>query len=191
MGLTMSKTSLRLITPPAAPPVTLEAAKAWLRVDHADEDALFSALVVSATRLLDGRAGILGRCLEAQTWELLLDAFPEAEIRLPLGPVASVASVKFTDPEGAEGTVPAGDFELDNFEAFGAWLVPTAPWPATMETIHAVRVRFVAGTGTPEPLRETILAMVCAGYETRGAGRLLTPGILADLAPFRRPVVAP
>ena len=49
-----------------------------------------SAMIAAATDMLDGRHGILGRCLEAQTWELVLDAFPAAEIRIPLGPVASV-----------------------------------------------------------------------------------------------------
>jgi uncharacterized phiE125 gp8 family phage protein len=192
MGLTMTKTSLRLITPPASLPVTLAAAKAWLRVDHADDDDAIAALLGAAVNLLDGRNGILGRALEAQTWELVLDRFPVAEIRLPLGPVASVTSVAFTDPEGAEDTVSAEDFELDNVSGFEGWVVPRAgfSWPATMETINAVRVRFVAGTGTPEGVRQALLDMVAARYDTRGEGKLLTPGIVADLAPFRRPVVA-
>lgn len=193
MGLTMTtKTSLRLITPPASLPVTLQAAKAWLRVDHPDEDATVSALIAAATSALDGRGGILGRALEPQTWELALDAFPASEIRLPLGPVASVTSVAFTAADGSEGTVSASDFVIDNAETFGGWIVPRAgfAWPATMATGSAVRVRFVAGTGTPEAVRHGILAMVANRFDTREGGKLLTPGIVADLAPFRRPVVA-
>ena len=63
-------------------------------------------------------------------------------------------------------------------------------WPATMEVVNAVRVRFVAGTGTPAAVKDAILNMVAARYDSRGEGKLLTPGIAADLAPFRRPVVA-
>ena len=187
-----TKTSLRLITPPADLPVTLAAAKDYLRVDFDDEDAGISAMIAAAVNLLDGRNGILGRCLEAATWELLLDRFPAAEIRLPLGPVASVTSVKFTDTEGAEGTVDAGNFYVDNAETFGGWVVPVSgfAWPATMETVNAVRVRFVAGTGAPEGVKQAILDMVAARFDTRGEGKMLTPGIVADLAPFRRPVVA-
>lgn len=191
MGLTM-KTSLRLITPPASLPVTLAEAKSYLRVDHDAEDAGIAAMLAAAVNLLDGRTGILGRCLEPATWELLLDAFPAAaEIRLPLGPVASVTSVAFTDPAGGEGTVDPGSFTLDNAEGFGGWIVPVSgfAWPATMDTINAVRVRYVAGTGTPEGVKQAILAMVAERFDGR-AGKLLTPGIVADLAPFRRPVVA-
>ena len=107
--------------------------------------------------------------------------------------MASITSVKFTDPDGAEGTVDPGSFALDNSETFGAWLMPQDgfAWPATMATINAVRVRFVAGTGAPEAVRQCILDMVAGRYDTRGEGKMLTPGIVADLAPFRRPVVAP
>lgn len=188
MGLTMK---LRLITPPAALPVTLAEAKGFLRVDHDEDDEAIGAMLAAAVNLLDGRTGILGRCLEAQTWELVLDRFPAAEIRIPLGPVASVTSVSFTDPDGAEQTVAAESFVLDNAEAFGGWLVPVSgfSWPATMATVNAVRIRFVAGTGTPEAIRQAILAMTAERYDGR-TGKLLTPGIVADLAPFRRPVVA-
>jgi uncharacterized phiE125 gp8 family phage protein len=192
MGLTM--TNLRLITPPADLPVTLAAVKDYLRVSHDDEDAGISAMLAAAVNLLDGRSGLLGRCLEPATWELVLDRFPSAgEIRLPLGPVASVEAIAFTGAEGAEGTVDPGDFALDNAATFDAWLVPRAgfAWPATMDVINAVRVRFVAGTGTPEGVKQAILDMVAARFDTRGEGRMLTPGIVADLAPFRRPVVAP
>ena len=91
MGLTMkTSTSLRLVTPPASPPVSLAEAKAFLRVDHDAEDDLIAGIIAAATNLLDGRTGILGRCLEAQTWELAIDRFPSAEVQLPLGPVVSV-----------------------------------------------------------------------------------------------------
>lgn len=181
-------TSLRLITPPADLPVTLAEARAFLRVDHDEDDAGISAMLSAAVNLLDGRNGILGRCLEPQTWELLLDRFPEAEIRLPVGPVESVTSVAFTDPEGAEAEVSGGSFVLDNAATFEGWIVPTVAWPATLATVNAVRVRFVAGTGTPDAIKQSLLAMVAERYDGR-TGKLLTPGIVADLAPFRRPVV--
>lgn len=184
-------TSLRLITPPADLPATLGEVKTFLRVDHDEDDAGISAMLAAAVNLLDGRNGILGRCLEPQTWELLLDRFPEAEIRLPLGPVASVTSVAYTDPDGAEHTMAAEGYILDNAEGFGGWIVPTTVtlWPATLPAVNAVRVRFVAGTGTPDAIKQSLLAMVAERYDGR-TGKLLTPGIVADLAPFRRPVVA-
>ena len=65
---------LRLVTAATEPILTLEEAKLHLRVDHDDDDDLIEALVAAVTARLDGRDGILGRCLRAQTWELVLSA---------------------------------------------------------------------------------------------------------------------
>lgn len=188
--MTMSNREyLRIVTPPGALPVTLEEAKAHLRVDHDVEDAAISGLIAAAVDLLEGPAGFLGRALEPATWDLSLDAFPQHEIQIPLGPVASITSVAFLRPDGAQATVPAAGYALDNLPGFDAWLVPTMPWPATMVAANAVRVRFVAGTGTPAAVKGVILDMVARKYDARGGVRMLSPDLAADLAPYRRPVI--
>jgi uncharacterized phiE125 gp8 family phage protein len=176
----------RLITAPESLPVTLAEAKAQLRVDHTDEDALITRLVKAATAYLDGRTGILGRCLVTQTWELTLDAFPAEEIELPLGPVQSVTSVKYVDTAGVTQTVPEADYYLDN-ASISAWVMPQIEWPDTMEAANAVTVRYVAGTApaaVPDALRHAILVMVSAWYDKRAAGDMpLAAGAL--IAPHR------
>lgn len=191
MGLTMKTSAhhLTLITPPAELPVTLAEAKDFLRVFHDDEDASIGRMIAAAVAMIDGRHGILGRCLEPSTWEVVLDRFPVAEVQLPLGPVVSVESVRYIDLAGVEQTIAADSYVIDATPTFLGWIVPTSPWPATMATVNAVRVRFVAGRGTPEPVRQAILDMVANRYEARGEATMLTPGVVSDLAPFRRPVV--
>ena len=67
--------ALKLITAASTFPITLEDAKLHCRVDTAADDALINALITAATELAEQKTG---RALMAQTWELTLDAFPEA-----------------------------------------------------------------------------------------------------------------
>lgn len=82
-----------LITPPASMPVTLLDVKEHLRVDHDEEDALISGLISAAVAHLDGRAGVLGRCIMPQTWRVSAEA---GDVLLPM-PDVTAASVDYGD----------------------------------------------------------------------------------------------
>jgi len=181
---------LRRVVEPATLPVGIEEAKARLRVTSASADGEIGALIAAAVSYLDGWRGILGMCLEAQTWEGQIDAFPVAEIELPLGPVTSIASLRYLDPAGVEQTVAPADYALVDAGAGRAWLYPAEdfPWPATLNRPGAVRVSWVAGEGCPPALKEAVLARVEEFYD-RPSGPALEAlrRSFADLiAPFRR-----
>lgn len=57
-----------LVTPPVLPIVGLVDLKAFLRVDHDDDNALITSLGDAAAAWLDGYSGILGRAVMPQTW---------------------------------------------------------------------------------------------------------------------------
>lgn len=177
----------RLITPPAALPVTLPEAKRHLRVDWTEEDADIQRRIAAATARFDGWSGVLGRALEPQTWELRLDRFPAAEIELPLGPVVSVEQVAYVDVSGVLQIIPPAAYEVDA-QGVEGWIVPVAgaSWPEAMETINAVRLRWVAGNGCPDDVREAILQTVAYWYDNRDKGGGLPPGTLKSLARLRR-----
>lgn len=184
----------RLVTAPASLPVTVSEAKAHLRVDHSDEDALIEGLIRAAVSHLDGRTGVLGRCIVTQTWELILDAFPFDAIEIPLGPVASVTSISYVDVNGATQTVSAETYYVDT-SSLSAWIVPDDFWPETMDTANAVTVRFVAGTAAadvPAALKQAILLLIGSWYENRAAvnvGNITTTlpfTVDALIAPFCR-----
>jgi uncharacterized phiE125 gp8 family phage protein len=158
----------RLITPPAEPPVSIEYVKTKLRIDHDDSDDDLAAYIASATDLAQE---FLGRALVTQTWELLLDEFPEHEIAIPMPPLQSVESVKYDNEDGDETTIAAADYTVDSSSgSAGAegpgWVVPNVDveWPTPIEAINAVRVRFVAGYApsaeSPENLTENIPAAI-------------------------------
>lgn len=162
--------SLRLITPAAALAVSLAEAKLHLRVDGADEDSLITALITAAAETAEQ---ITGRAIMPQTWELTLDAFPDA-LELTRVPALSVTSVKYYDTTGAQITLAGSAYSLDNVDDFGpAYVAPAygAEWPGTREQINAVAVRYVAGyadaASVPAPIKQWMLLQIGAMYANR------------------------
>ena len=95
------------ITAPAFEPLSLSEAKAHLRVDVADEDALITALITAARQYIEARTG---RMLPQRNFVVELDGFPDggADIVLPFPPVTAVASVSYFDTLGATQTLALG-----------------------------------------------------------------------------------
>lgn len=165
--------SLKLITAPAAEPVTLTEAKLHLRVDHSTDDDLITALIAAARQKAEH---LTGRALISQTWERVLDAFPPVSIELGKAPVASITSVTYTSTAGTDVVMDSADYTLDAITDEGrGWLLPSAAlsvWPTTYDTVNAVRVRFVAGFGAsgasvPEIIRQFMLLEIGTLYKMR------------------------
>jgi uncharacterized phiE125 gp8 family phage protein len=162
--------AIKQITGPVEQPVTLDEAKAHLRVMHTADDLYIGSLIASAVERCQN---LTGRALMAQTWEKTLDAFPAEAISLPRPPVLSVVSVRFIDTDGVERTIDPGTYLLDNASDLQVWLLPAygRSWPATRSEINAVKVRFIAGyvnaASVPQPLKNWILLAVGELYEHR------------------------
>ncbi len=137
--------ALRLITAPTVEPISLVEAKAHLRVDHSDDNTLIGAYIQASRSYVDGKDGFLGRALVTQTWELVLDEFPDAEIKIPLPPLQEIVSIKYDDTAGVEQILDPAGYSVDDISEPG-WVVPvTAGWPTPIDAINAVRIRFIAG----------------------------------------------
>lgn len=171
---------LQLNSAPATLPVTLAEARAQLRLDasgspaeHPDDDYV-TRLLNAATARLDGKDGLLSRCLITQTWDYTIDEFPaERSILLPLGPLQSVSSITYTDTDGVTQTFSSSSYVVDDKSERG-WVVLASgeAWPSTYDVINAVTIRFIAGYGdaasdVPEEIRHAILLMVAQWYEHR------------------------
>ena len=103
--------SIVLTTPPAQEPVSLADAKAHLRVDVADDDALITRLITGARSELERG---LGRALITQSYTYLLDAWPSGfAVDLPIAPVQSVDQVRIYALDGAFAVLPPGGYLLD------------------------------------------------------------------------------
>lgn len=179
--------SLIRLTPPAVDPVTLADVKDHLRVDFDDEDARIAGYIGSAVQCLDGRDGLLGRCLIAQGWRLALDRFPR-EIVVPLPPCLSIDALTYLDADGTERALDATAWRVTGLATMeGARIRPASGtgWPKTFDEPECVVVDFTAGFGeapadVPEPLRIAIAMHAGSLYENResvyaGSG---TPGMM-------------
>jgi uncharacterized phiE125 gp8 family phage protein len=84
---------LESVTLPSGEPVSLEEAKAYLRVDSDDEDLLIAGLVSAARELAERHTR---RAFLTQDWLFWRDSWPEARgrgLEIPKPPLVSVTSV--------------------------------------------------------------------------------------------------
>jgi len=165
--------SVVVITPPAAPVVSLAEAKKHVRAeDFTDDDSYIESLVAAATGTIDGPNGWLGRALVTQTLEWRGDDFGCDDIELPFPPISAIVSVKYDDTNGTEQTVSSGDYRLvgqPNKPRIA--LAYGSSWPSIRWQGEAVRVRYTAGYGAasavPAPIRQAVLLMVGELYDKR------------------------
>ncbi len=131
-----------LIAGPGEEPVTLAEAKAWCRIDAADEDSLVSALIAAARLHVEA---LTGRALITQTWRLVRHRATRL-VELPVVPAIALVAA----PEGA---VLQGD---------GVLLA--AP-------VDELTVDYTAGYGdaadVPPDLKQAVLQLVAYWFENR------------------------
>lgn len=183
-----------LLTPPNGDVVALSDVKAHLNVSHDEDDARITALIAAAISHLDGRHGVLGRCMLLQTWGLPLRGFRPV-IRIPSPDVQSVA-LKYYDADNSEQALAGTAYELGE-DALSAFIVFKSDFlaPTVYDRLDAVTVEYVAGYGTasdvPAAIVQAILLLVGHWYENREAvnvGNIVTTmpmGVAELLAPYR------
>lgn len=188
--------ALRLIDAAADGAVSLTEAKAHLRVDHSDEDTYIGLLVSAA---VDNAQTFLGMTLGLQTWELVIDAFPTAEIQIPLPPLREIVSVKYDDGDGVEQTMDPADYFVDTVSQPGWLSAINNSWPTIIDAPNSVRIRFIAGysigdspaVDVPYAIKAGILLLIGTLYAHREhvvVGHITQPmpwGVEALLRPYR------
>ncbi len=174
-------TKIRTVAPTILA-VSLADAKAALRIDGDDMDALVTIWAKGVIAVLEHETG---QCMMEQTWEVRLPGFPgvpccsvgqpEArqlvdEISLP-HPVLSITSVNYIDQDGDTQPLAPAAYRI-NRTRFTTTLSPArgASWPATAEDDAAVVVVVKCGYGstpdkTPEEVQLYILAKLAEQFD--------------------------
>jgi uncharacterized phiE125 gp8 family phage protein len=179
----------RLTAGPAAEPVTLAEAKAHLRVDVTDDDAMIARMIQAAREWVEAQTG---RALMTQSWRMTLDAWPEGvALALIRPPVQAVAAVRVFDAGGASTTWAAENYTLLSGAEPPCLVRKTPAWPTPGRVEGGVEIDLTCGYGAaaadaPAALRQAVLAQAAALYERRGEDAGPAPAnALALLAPYR------
>lgn len=140
---------LRLLTPPAADPLTLAALKAHVRQDQSGDDSDLTQYLREATETIQAECG---RQLVDAQWRLTRAKFPGPgkPLQLPHAPIASVASIRYRDGDGDWQTWATSGWSLDRDSEPGE-IVPAygSYWPAARGFQSDVELTYWAGVAAP------------------------------------------
>ncbi len=146
--------------PPASVPVALAEIKAFLRLDHDQEDALLAGFVRSATALAEAFTGqrLIVRgvgegVLPVRTWQ-----------RLTSAPVAAITGIT-SGGQPLDGPAFETDIDLDG----NGWVRLVAPEPAMRPQVTYAAGLAADWNGVPEPLRQGIVRLVSHFHAHRDA----------------------
>ena len=183
-----------LITGPALEPVSLDDAKAHLRLDTDDDDTLLTAAIAAARVHVEA---LTRRLLIEQGWRVYLDRWPQKRIvTLSPAPLISVDTVTVYDASGDPAVVDADDYEVDTIAVPGRLVLAGSAPVSAGQAVNGIEIDVTAGYGpssvdVPAPLRQAIMMLVAHWYEHRGAvghdmaGSIPPLGFDALIAPFR------
>lgn len=187
--------ALVLTSAPATEPISLAEAKAHLRVDADDEDALIVQLIVAARMFVERT---LGLALITQGWSYFLDFWPRSScVTLPIAPVQAVSAVTLHDGAGGSTTLDAEDYAVDVLSQPARLVLNGATPPVVARALNAFEIAFTAGYGdaasdVPAPIRHALTLLVAHWFERRepvvlGVGATEVPSTVAGLLlPYRR-----
>src|SRR4051812_19788403 len=181
-----------LLIPPTAEPWSVAEAKAFLRVEHDDDDAVIAALIAAARGHVEA---LSRRALLVQRWRCVLDAWPATGRLDPrIGPLRAVIAARVFDAAGNAHAIDTGSFVVDaaaNVIASPCWALPL-PGRESAGIELDIELGYGMNAGdVPGPLRHAIRLLVAHWYENRGLAAIggnvamLPAGLGSLVAPFR------
>jgi uncharacterized phiE125 gp8 family phage protein len=115
-----------LLTGPAIEPLSLDEAKAFLRVEHSDDDQIISALIAGARTHIETQSQV---ALITQGWRIVLDCWPQhGRIVVRPGPLKSLHAARFYDLNGNAHAIDTQGFVPD----YGGSVLAFVPWAVPM-----------------------------------------------------------
>jgi uncharacterized phiE125 gp8 family phage protein len=183
---------LTTLAEPAAEPVGLAEAKAFLRITGAGEDGLVTELVAAARTAIEDAVGL---ALISRTLRVTLDGWPmvlhaRRRMTLPVRPAVSLEGVRIVR-DGVPEDLTAQFSLTPGRSARLSWVSGVLPRTGPGRVIE---IDYVAGFGAEagdvaDSLRLAVKRMTAHIYETRqseGRSTRLPDDVTALVAPWRR-----
>lgn len=172
----------------------LALAKAHLRVDGSEEDALIEALRAAAIHQVEQYCSIPLTPRAGFIWQGDAGCFADGgAIRLGVHPLVSLASITAIDGSGASVTAAVADFSTGPHD-----MVRPKPGKAWPDSTGGAVIVFSAGYATPDKvpsLLQAVRLMLGHLYENREAmlegtfSDAVPPGVISACARVRMPVL--
>lgn len=163
------------ITQPGSEPIELSDVEGQCRITDLSAEASTVETMIQAVR--ERAEQVTRRAFVTQVWELTLDGFPYGAINLPLPPLQTVDSIKYVDTDGVEQTLdPFAYRVLTSGEPGAVKPLYNTTWPATLNDVDTVKIRFTCGYGpispatslnVPKAICQWMLINVANLYENR------------------------
>lgn len=166
--------SWSVLTPPVAEPVTLDEAKAHLRLDGTAEDSYVESLISAARSHVEAACS---RAIMPQTWRGVFNSF--ASVRLSGGNVREIVEINYYDATNTQQV-----FE-DFYAVLGdnPTIQPKDGWPAIYSRVDAVTVDIAVGyEQVPEAIKQAILLLVAHWFNHREAVSIGAPVATVPMA---------
>lgn len=194
----------QLKTPPASEPLTLAEAKAWLKVDHNDEDTLIQLLITAVRERCES---ITGLSLMTQQWvaylpywpvqtethwwdgvrEGILSLEPMQAVPLRHGPIRQIDGFSLFDRNGNTTVYPSDFYLLDRIRD-RVILQTGASVPRGERVVNPIEITYTTGYEiVPGAIKSGLLKLLAHLYEHRGDDNTPLPkDVLAFWQPYMR-----
>jgi uncharacterized phiE125 gp8 family phage protein len=181
-----------LLSGPAVEPLTLDEAKAYLRVEHDDDDPVITALIAGARIHVETQTR---RALITQTWRLIRNNWPaDGRLHVLPAPLQAIVAARVYEADGTTVAIDTQAFVFD--KAAAPALVAFAPWslPIPDRVVGGIEIDVRVGYGdtaaaVPQPLRQAIRILLAHWYENRGLvaaqAAVLPATVGALIAPYK------
>ena len=204
--------SLKLVTGPSEPVVSVADLKVYLRVDNDLEDQRIQVMEAAAVKQLEAYTD---QKFVTQTWDVFMNFWPTMprskwwdgtrdtaisevimptrKITLPIGPAQNITEFS-TYSDSQEYAEDMNNYSLDVISPRAAiGLKLGGVWPTTiLRVVNGIRFRVIAGYGlsadVPLEIRQAVQELVAHMYENRGDQNemAIPPHVLSLVGHLRR-----